>query len=82
MKLGDTVLVTVDPRSNNGSSEAPGTVVRVLDTEDERVNVRVLLDGDGDVLLRNVPVFSEAPAEPDEDDEDAEPAPSVYALHA
>lgn len=80
LQLGDIVIVNVEPRSNNGSSEAAATVVRVLDTEDDRVNLRVLLDGDGDVLLRNVPVLSEAPEEPDEDDEDAEPVPSTYAL--
>lgn len=76
LNLGDMVLVTVDPRSNNGSDTAAAQVVRVLDVKDEkRVNLRVLLDGDGNLLLRNVPVLDK---EPDEDDEDA---PSVYALH-
>jgi hypothetical protein len=73
-KLGDIVAVTVDPRSNNGSDMAAGMVSQVLDTEDDRVNLRVFLDGDGVSLLRNVPVLSK---EPDEDDEDV---PTVFAL--
>lgn len=77
LKRGDTLVVKVDPRSNNGSDEAVGMVLRVLDVEDgDSVNVRVFLDGDSDALLRNVPVLS---SEPDEDDEDA---PKQYALRS
>ena len=74
LKLGDTVVVTVDPRSNNGSPEAAGTVVRVLDGDEDRVNLRVLLDGDGNLLLRNVPVLSKRPKDED--------APKVYAVRS
>lgn len=71
LKKGDQVLVNVPPQQNNGDSEAVGTVVRVLETEgsdfsDTRVNVRVLLDGDGDLLLRNVPVLNKKDAEKDD----------------
>lgn len=77
LKLGETVLVKVNPRQNNGSDEAPATVVRVLDVEDEdRVNLRVHLDGDETLLLRNVEVLSKAPAKDDED------APTQYALRS
>jgi hypothetical protein len=74
-KIGDIVFVKVDPRSNNGSDQAAALVVGVSEGDDEeRVNVRVFLDGDGVTLRRNVPVLSSAPGEDDED------APSVYAL--
>jgi hypothetical protein len=74
-KIGDIVFVKVDPRSNNGSEEAPALVVGISEGDDEElVNVRVFHDGDGVSLRRNVPVLSSAPGEDDED------APSVYAL--
>lgn len=76
LKKGDNVLVTVHPHQNNGDPEALGLVVRVLDVEDEdRVNVRCLLDGDETLLLRNVPVLSKK-------DSEADDAPSVFALRA
>lgn len=75
-KLGDLVSVTVDPRSNNGSDMAAGLVVRALDGDEDRVNLRVFLDGDGVSLLRNVPVLDSAPEEDDED------APSIFALRS
>lgn len=62
LKLGEIVLVKVDPLQNNGSDEAPATIVRVLNVEEEdRVNVRVHLDGDETLLLRNVEVLSKKP---------------------
>lgn len=64
---GDTVTVNVPPAQNNGDSEALGLVLRVLDVENEtRVNVKVFLDGDGDMLLRNVPVLSKTDAKKDD----------------
>lgn len=64
---GDTVLVNVPPAQNNGDPEALAVVLRVLDVEDgTRVNVKVFLDGDGDMLLRNVPVLSQKDAKKDD----------------
>lgn len=75
LKLGETLLVKVDPRTNNGSSEAAAHVVRVLNVEDEqRVNLRVLLDDPDTRVLRNVPVLAKRPSEDDED------APFVWAV--
>ena len=55
VKLGDTVFVPVDPRNNNTAAEAPATVVNVLDVEgDQRVNLRVFLDGDSEARMTNV----------------------------
>lgn len=62
LNLGDMLLVSVDPRQNNGSNQAAGQVVRVLDTSDDRVNLRVLLDDtEAPLLMRNVPVLKSAP---------------------
>lgn len=67
VKKGDTLLVNVPPAQNNGDPEAMGVVLRVLDVEDEtRVNVKVFLDGDSDLLLRNVPVLSQKDAKKDD----------------
>lgn len=41
--IGLTVLVLVDPATNNGSDEAAGVITRVF--SDTVINVRVLLDG-------------------------------------
>jgi len=73
VSVGTVVLTSVDPRTNNGSDEAPAIVTRVLDTEDKetRVNLRVLLDGDETLNLRNVPFDSKKPKDEDSDDEDA-----------
>lgn len=77
LQLGEMVLVQVNPRQNNGEDRAPGLVVRVLDVEDERrANLRVFLDGEEVLLLRNVQVLDK---EPDEDDEDA---PTQFAVRA
>lgn len=74
LKAGDVVMVTVDPRENNGSSEAPATVLRVLNVEGEnRVNLSVHLDSDHPMNLRNVPVLNKAPKADDGD------APTVFA---
>ncbi len=55
VSLGDTVFVPVDPRWNNGVVEAPATVVNVLNVKGEsRVNLRVHLDSDAELHLRNV----------------------------
>lgn len=63
LKSGDTLLVSVDPRQNNGSSEAVGQVIRVLNVAEERVNLQVLLDdSEGRRLMRNVPVLASRPA--------------------
>jgi hypothetical protein len=71
LKKGDQVLVNVPPQQNNGDPEAVGTVVRVLETEgsddsDTRCNVKVHLDGDSDLLLRNVPVLTKTAAGKDD----------------
>lgn len=53
--LARMVLVTVDPRSNNGSGEAVAVIVRAW--SDECVNVRVLRDGPDVAWLTSVPLF-------------------------
>lgn len=80
LKLGDQVLVNVPAQQNNGSTEAVGVVVRVLETEgsddsDTRANVKVLLDGEDNLLLRNVPVLNKK-------DADKEDAPTKRAVRA
>lgn len=75
LKKGDHVLVNVPPQQNNGDPEALGVVVRVLDVDEVRVNVKVFLDGDSDLLLRNVPVLNKK-------DADADDAPSKRAVRA
>lgn len=63
VKLGDRLFVDVDPKYNNGASQAPADVVQVLDVDgDPRVNLRVLLDSDSELYLRNVLVVSRAKA--------------------
>lgn len=62
LKSGDTLIVSVDRRQNNGSAEAVGQVIRVLDVAEERVNLQVLLDdSEGRRLMRNVPVLASRP---------------------
>lgn len=80
-KVGDVVLVTVDARMNNGSDEAAAVVTRVLDAGDDenRVNLKVLLDGDENLLLRNVVLENRRPKEPKEGEE---PLPKHVAFSA
>lgn len=59
VKLGDRVIVTVNPILNNGASEAPGDVTRVL--ENGNVNVLVLLDTGERQSLKDVEVASKKP---------------------
>lgn len=62
-KLGDTVFVDTDPKYNNGATEAAATVVQVLNTKgDSRVNLKVHLDGDSELYLRNVVLTTRAKA--------------------
>ena len=75
LKVGDVVLTIVDPRSNNGSDEAPALVTKVSEDGDT-VNVRAFLDGSDTLWLTNVPYSAKRPEEPEEGDEDAEPAPT------
>lgn len=83
LKLGDTVIVATDPRGNNGADEAPAVVTRVLNVEGEdRVNLRVHLDGEGTLVLRNVLVESSRPSEKttnDAGDEVVAPLPKNVA---
>lgn len=62
-RVGDIVLVTVDARSNNGSDEAAAVVTRVLAGDENRVNLRVFLDGDETLNLRNVVLSGKRPKE-------------------
>lgn len=72
-RLGDQVVVRVNPMFNNGATEAPGTVTRVLGAPVETdgvtvqsVNVHVLRDGPNTEHLTQVPLFaSEADANED-----------------
>lgn len=74
LKLGDSLVVHVNPLSNNGSSEAAATVTRVLNVADEdRVNLVAHVDSDRPLNLRNVLVLSKAPKDDDED------VPTVFA---
>lgn len=67
--MGRVVLAIVDPRINNGEDEAVGIITRVLDSEngdENRVNLRVLLDTGADQRLSNVLLLDERP-DSDED---------------
>lgn len=63
-KVGDTVLVRVDPRLNNGADEAPALITRVWDNG--RLNVRVLYDGPDTAWLTSVDFKSKRPKDDDE----------------
>lgn len=62
--VGRIVLTTVDPRQNNGSSEAPAVITRVWN--DEMVNLKVFLDS-GDTLWKTSVKFQDKA--PEDDDE-------------
>lgn len=63
--VGRIVLVTVDPRQNNGSDVAPAVITRVW-AGDDLINAKVLLDGDANLWMTNIPLFKERP-EPDDE---------------
>lgn len=66
---GRIVLAVVDPRINNGDDEAVALITKTLETEnsdEQRVNLRVLLDTGADQRLSNVLLLDSRP----EDDED------------
>lgn len=78
VKVTDVVLVSVDPRQNNGADFAPALVVAVNAAENEgntSLNVRVFHDGEEVRLVRNVPLLTAKEAEEDG-------APEVYAKKA
>lgn len=61
--MGMVVYAVVDPRINNGEDVAPALITRVKGGEDEeqRVNLRVLLDTGADLRLSNVKLCDERP---------------------
>jgi hypothetical protein len=69
LKIGTPLQVRVDPRQNKNLSVAAGLVTRVLDDEEDRVNVRVFLDTGMDLRLTSLKVVD---SEPDPDDKDIE----------
>lgn len=67
MNVGSPVLVTVDPRQNNGEDVAPGLVTKVSEVDgEERLNVRVFMDDGSDQRFANVRFESDKP-EADDD---------------
>ena len=67
MNVGTPVLVTVDPRQNNGEDVAPGLVTKVGEVDgEERLNVRVFMDDGSDQRFTNVR-FEKKKPEADDD---------------
>lgn len=63
-KIGETVVVTVDPRRNNGASETAGIITRVH--EDGTVNVRALLDTGENQVFHRIELASSKPKSGDD----------------
>lgn len=71
VSVGDTVMVKVDPRANGGSDEAAAMVVGSTgEGDDTRLSLRVFLNGDGDLLMKDVTWGSKPKDDDKSDDED------------
>lgn len=66
-RIGSQVVARVDPRQNKGLASAAAVVTRLIDKDEQTVNLRVFLDTGMDLRLTSIKVLD---SEPDEDDKD------------
>jgi len=69
-RVGQSVVVQVDARQNNGGDVAPGLVTRVSEEDDNRVNLRVFLDDGSDQRLGGVKMVNNEPKKDDDDNDE------------